>query len=443
MRQPSACCGAASVAGALNTVSGVKSGTAGAFDLEGGLSMLVRKLEADLEGVEAELREMGCPPCGAVELQRLARLMELATEDEVEEKGLAEETDQDTWSTSFETLMKQETGAVQGVGEWIRDKDREEGESVRLLGIPCVGGIRPLHMHPLRRSRRWTSWSCDGHRACGSETASAGVGPRFRCSKGCDFDVCLSCFADGLGVEAPAVPPRTAGNWRGKLGTVLRKTKAIRLLRQDKPQTALIGNLDIVEAINTQTHRPENPDAGTKGMYAMLLMGKGPNSRPSSSITASDACASAMRGECPLFVVSEDDPDEIIRAQWEALKTCVAAADSLTSNTMPLASGKSNSTRPAQNPVNTAVISHHSNHYALLFAVREANNSDASAGREMLTNKGGQKPTTWRSFKAARRSMLTWAGYKMILVIRASAQDRDSFVRNLLANFNSSNSTSR
>ena len=57
-------------------------------------------------------------------------------------------------------------------------------------------GSHPFHEHPLQPWSRPSGWSCDGRRAPGGcrGTGGGGSGARWRCTQGCDYDLCASCW---------------------------------------------------------------------------------------------------------------------------------------------------------------------------------------------------------------------------------------------------------
>ena len=69
-----------------------------------------------------------------------------------------------------------------------------------------------------------------------------------------------------------------------------------------------------------------------------------------------------------------------------------------------------------------ALVSHHKNHYALVFALRERCDADEGCPggvrwtREMLTARRGQRPSAWISWEEARATMLGWSGYGILAV---------------------------
>jgi len=65
----------------------------------------------------------------------------------------------------------------------------------------------------------------------------------------------------------------------------------------------------------------------------------------------------------------------------------------------------------------TAVLLFHlTNHYALIYAMREWIDDDGTVVRQMLTARRGQRPKVWLDWTEARQIMLKWAGYNIMLI---------------------------
>jgi len=64
----------------------------------------------------------------------------------------------------------------------------------------------------------------------------------------------------------------------------------------------------------------------------------------------------------------------------------------------------------------TAIIFHLSNHYALIYGVREWRGPDGVVVQQVLTARKGQRPTAWIDFDEVREIMLNSNTYKMIAV---------------------------
>ena len=67
----------------------------------------------------------------------------------------------------------------------------------------------------------------------------------------------------------------------------------------------------------------------------------------------------------------------------------------------------------------TVLLFHLKNHYALIFALREWTSQSSGERRlEMLTARKGQRPTAWITFQEARQTMIGWEGYKILALSR-------------------------
>ena len=53
-------------------------------------------------------------------------------------------------------------------------------------------GVHSSHPHPLSSSDRHSAWRCD---VCSDKVAAL---MRFRCTEGCDYDVCAMCWSEGV-----------------------------------------------------------------------------------------------------------------------------------------------------------------------------------------------------------------------------------------------------
>lgn len=79
------------------------------------------------------------------------------------------------------------------------------------------------------------------------------------------------------------------------------------------------------------------------------------------------------------------------------------------------------------NFIDLVLIFHLTNHYALVFAMREwveaqsdtcENNFSCKPTivRQILTARKGQKPKAWINFEEVREILLRWSGYRIIAV---------------------------
>ena len=61
--------------------------------------------------------------------------------------------------------------------------------------------LHVLHEHTLARVEGGTYGYCDGRErdgGCRGYAEDGGSGPRYRCTEGCDFDLCPACMEDNL-----------------------------------------------------------------------------------------------------------------------------------------------------------------------------------------------------------------------------------------------------
>jgi hypothetical protein len=100
------------------------------------------------------------------------------------------------------------------------------------------------------------------------------------------------------------------------------------------------------------------------------------------------------KNECTV-VLDANDSAYTKTEQWRKLRECVM--------------------RPR-----SAIIFHLTNHYALIFALREWTDTESNKQvRQVLTARKGQRPSAWIDFEEARETMLKWPGYKLLRVEHA------------------------
>lgn len=147
------------------------------------------------------------------------------------------------------------------------------------------------------------------------------------------------------------------------------------------PNTAPIGNVSAIQAVE------QTADLAGFGTFlkGKLFMGK----RTGTSLKTS-------RMDVPL---STRDDEELITSQWNALKNMFSRPDS-------------------------CVLFHLTNHYTIIYAIREwiivnpspSNPSQTDVVRQVCCARKGQRPTVWIDFTECREIMLGWDGYKMMSV---------------------------
>lgn len=181
-------------------------------------------------------------------------------------------------------------------------------------------------------------------------------------------------------------------DWKSSLYELMKKIAGLRKLEAVKPSTACIGNWGILAVI---TKILELTDIGSSSLSAQLFMGKG-----------------IAGPRCKLIApLSRKDSEKEITKQWNALRSAFADPDQV-------------------------LLFHLKNHYALIYAMREwvepaeGAEGDSRVVRQIYTARRGQRPAVWIDFLEARETMLGWEGYKIISITRSS-NDRSVSVNSL------------
>lgn len=178
--------------------------------------------------------------------------------------------------------------------------------------------------------------------------------------------------------------------WRNEFMDIIKNLSGLAKLRASKPSTAAIGNWAVIQGVQRLS---EWISFGTL-ISCRLFMGK--RSNPKQKLDVS---------------LSKRDSEEVIKSQWDMLKAHFS------------------------NP-GTILLFHLKNHYAIIFAWREWSVEESKVGpdntlvreqvviRQILTARKGQRPTAWIDFTEARETMLNWVGYK-IMAISCSSTDNE------------------
>ena len=202
-------------------------------------------------------------------------------------------------------------------------------------------------------------------------------------------------------------------DWRAEIWSVLKARAGLEKLRREKPSTAAFGNAEVMRVfrrlVETRTNETNSsPRANeTEKSYvfsARVAFGIKTKTRPSLEAAIAKHASS-------------DTDVETTRAshEWHALRALFA--------------------RPG-----VFLVSHHANHYAPVYALRERREENANnAGddgddfardsreirwretREMLTARRGQRPAVWIPWEEARATMRRWSGYGIMAFERREA----------------------
>lgn len=209
---------------------------------------------------------------------------------------------------------------------------------------------------------------------------------------------------DDVDIKSKRQQPGSSKRWKWEsdLLSLLKSIGGVRRLSGEIPSTASIGNWAIIESFKKIC---DFYNLSSQSVEANLFMGKRSSSR--------------SKIDFPLHVV---DDENTVNKQWDALRSAFNRRDSV-------------------------FIFHTTNHYALIFALREwvilddSSSIHSSKGdlgidnpqlsirveskivRQALTARKGQRPTAWMDFEDMRSTMLGWEGYKIIKVQRKCSLD--------------------
>jgi hypothetical protein len=156
--------------------------------------------------------------------------------------------------------------------------------------------------------------------------------------------------------------------WRKPCWLLFKKMGGLNKLLRQHPSTGAFGNWGVLGSVEALSGR-----YGVN-VKCSCLMGRNKN-----------------KNECEIALDGMDS-EHAKTEQWRKLKESVMGARS-------------------------AVIFHLTNHYALIFAMREWMDVESKKQvRQILTARKGQRPSAWIDFEEARETMLKWPGYKLLKV---------------------------
>ena len=213
-------------------------------------------------------------------------------------------------------------------------------------------------------------------------------------------------------------------NWKGELGEILRKADGVAKTCASRPSTAPFGNWGLIKGaqrLREDARRAareaeiqalvEDADDATAPVESsndderqlptrtsLAFLGLPPDTlfgcpkAPPTHIVIS-LLAGGGRAKIPIPLKRDDSPETIER-QWGKLSA-------------------------AFNRPDASLIFHLKNHYALIYALREWT-SDGKRVRQLLCARKGQRPSAWVDWLEARETILGWAGYKLMVAERCS-----------------------
>ncbi|CAH0370490.1 unnamed protein product [Pelagomonas calceolata] len=212
-------------------------------------------------------------------------------------------------------------------------------------------------------------------------------------------------------------------NWKNELGEILRKADGVAKTCASRPSTAPFGNWGLIKGAQRlredarraareaevqaliedaddatapvssnedERQLPTRTSLGFLGLPQDTLFGC-PKAPPTHVVIS--LLAGGGRAKIPI-PLKRDDSDEVIERQWGKLSA-------------------------AFNRPDASLIFHLKNHYALIYALREWT-SDGKRVRQLLCARKGQRPSAWVDWLEARETILGWAGYKLMVAERCS-----------------------
>ena len=211
-------------------------------------------------------------------------------------------------------------------------------------------------------------------------------------------------------------------NWKGELGEILRKSDGVAKTCAARPSTGPFGNWGLikgaqrmredsrrrvrdeeaqalmededdatapVESSSDETPLPTGGTIAFLGLPADTLFAC-PKVPPTHVVIS--LLAGGGKAKIPIPLKRDDAPDAIER-QWGKVSAAFHRPDA-------------------------ALIFHLKNHYALVYGLREWTTGDRRV-RQMLCARKGQRPSAWVDWLEARETILGWAGYKLMVAERS------------------------
>ena len=193
--------------------------------------------------------------------------------------------------------------------------------------------------------------------------------------------------AEAPDAAAPAAAARkTRPQWLIDFLALCKKSAGLeRISHSTRPSTAPIGNLGILTAarsVGLALSLPAGPLRDSVVVKAKAVMGR----------SKAGAGAGVGPPEMAYLQLKAADGARDVERQWAMLRTLFLRR-------------------------RTALLSHHKNHYAIIFAVREWEREGAgTVVRQVFTARRGQRPNAWIDFEELRNTYLSWEGYKLMAI---------------------------
>eukprot|EP00605_Chrysophyceae_sp_TOSAG23-4_P001902 GSChrysophyteH1.ASY1.ANO1.2100.1 assembled CDS len=377
VKQPSACCGAASVAGAWNALSGRGRGDGGAAThntvLELYRSMFVEMIIRKQRSFE---RRMGAPIEDLLRdissgLQAIGRTIGGRKEAGAQLKAVLavlRDMARAYQRSGSPTAAGSGRAAVESLSPNLSDMAPRSA-------IECVVELLELDGGVDVTSLRLAVDANELPAVDATATAAAAASNSNSNNDDDEEDADDEEDPTATGRKDPSLP----GNrweWKKELFGLLKSISGLKKLCAERPSTAPIGNWGILQVVRRMSEEA-SPSLGSE-VNCKLFMGK------------------KTVGKSKLAVAcSRKDTDDDIEHQWSTIRSAFGRPD-------------------------TVLLFHLKNHYALIYALREW--TDAESGvkvRQLLTARKGQRPTAWIDFSEARETVMSWVGYKLMAVTRS------------------------
>eukprot|EP01051_Picozoa_sp_SAG22_P023242 SAG22_NODE_5912_length_932_cov_1.188475_2_plen_188_part_01 len=151
-------------------------------------------------------------------------------------------------------------------------------------------------------------------------------------------------------------------------------------LQKERPSTAYFGNGDVMEGVRSLSD--SRADGGSVRLRPLVGKNKTKNSIKE------------------YLKLGAGDSEAKVTEQWRALQAAFSRPDAV-------------------------LLYHLKNHYALIFGLREWQEpATGQPVRQLLTTRRGQRPTVWLDWAEARRTILGWVGYKIMLAERTDSMQQ-------------------
>lgn len=377
VKQPSPCCGASAVAGAINALKNLHRSHSNALNHLDVMNLYIFIFNEMIHKKKSSFqRRLGCSSIDSV-IVLLREEIEILSEPEATKK-------KSPYYSKRKVLLALNN---------IIQEHRKSKSNINDFKEDCIQLNSTIELSALELL---------GELIDGTETNKDDIDQEKSDSEDSEMDIDPPSSKPLFRQGVPKV-----WNWQGDLISILKTLSGIEKMKSPRPSTAAVGNLVLMQCVSKLL---EFSSLGT-GIESRLFMGK--------------KLTSKQKVDFPL---SRKDSADSVQSQWDGLRSALSRPD-------------------------TALIFHLTNHFAVIFALREwvkspkpidattdntttscaAANSSASASinyggvnddpipvlvRQIFTARRGQRPSAWIDFEEVREIMLGWGGYKIIAVKR-------------------------